>query len=329
MMLVAMLMQPNFAQEIRWDDEEPRLVLEAISDGQVSDEEFKEISHTRGFIRLGQREIGMGREFSHSEFREYLDSQVPHRYRLRKTLNDWSQIDFSSLANRAKRYLPQGADLATTVYPSIKPKPNSFVWEIDSDPAIFLFLDPAKSSEEVATTITHELHHIGYGKSCPSQKFISWKSNLTDSQQTAWTWLGAYGEGFAVLAAAKDISNPVGDMGDEVQKAWTDGMKNLDRDFSLVQEFLIASASGKLDSQQSMEKARSFYGVQGPWYTVGFHIAITIEKELGREKLIECYTDPRKLLIFYNDAVKKGERKQPTFSAELIRELGLLRSTED
>jgi Putative zinc dependent peptidase (DUF5700) len=46
----------------------------------------------------------------------------------------------------------------------------------------------------------------------------------------------------------------------------------------------------------------SFFGEQGPWYTVGYRMAVTIERQEGRARLIECMTDGRQLLPAYKRA---------------------------
>jgi hypothetical protein len=47
------------------------------------------------------------------------------------------------------------------IYPVIKPAINSFVREAATDPAIFLWLDPAVIREKFENIVAHELHHIG------------------------------------------------------------------------------------------------------------------------------------------------------------------------
>src|SRR4029079_6976947 len=112
---------------------------------------------------------------------------------LAKTLADWKKAGLSHAAARAIEYLPPNATIRAKVYSVIKPKPNSFVFEVDSDPAIFKYIEDEPRSE-FERTMSHEMHHVGYGTACGSGARIK--------------WLGAFGEGFAVLAAAGGADNP-------------------------------------------------------------------------------------------------------------------------
>src|ERR671927_436895 len=69
--------------------------------------------------------------------------------------------DANRAARRALAYLPKNAYIRAKIYPVIKPRENSFVFEVKTDPAIFLYLDPAVGQKKFENTLAHELHHIG------------------------------------------------------------------------------------------------------------------------------------------------------------------------
>lgn len=54
---------------------------------------------------------------------------------------------------------------------------------------------------------------------------------------------------------------------------------------------------------------------QGAFYTVGWHMSATIERELGRDRLVATLCDPVQLLIDYNGAAKRDRSRR----AELDR----------
>jgi hypothetical protein len=86
----------------------------------------------------------------------------------------------------------------------------------------------------------------------------------------------------------------------------------------------------RLTEDQIQETASSFFGIQGPWYTVGWEMSMLIEKTYGRPKLIECICDQRKLLPTYNKAAAKHNRRSrerlALWSASLIKRIELQKS---
>jgi hypothetical protein len=76
-----------------------------------------------------------------------------------------------------------------------------------------------------------------------------------------------------------------------------------------VESFFLDVANNRLSEEQIGATASSFFGIQGPWYTVGWKMAVTIEKTYGRARLIECFCDHRKLLDTYNLAAARHNRK--------------------
>lgn len=124
------------------------------------------------------------------------------------------------------------------------------------------------------------------------------------------TWLGAFGEGFAVLAAAggPDV-HPHAASPAEERARWDADMANFNGDLKKVERFFLDTLESRLAGDDVAKTARTFYGEQGPWYTVGWRMAVLIEKTYGRPRLIECMCDVRKLLPTYNRAAAKLNRR--------------------
>jgi len=194
--------------EVRFDATEAEralaiLVAEA-GGAKPSGELWESLLAADGYRRLHQREAAMQRAFTDQEFREFLAGPglVARREELRATLAAWQRIDLEGAAARAFAYLPAEATIRATIYPVIKPKTNSFVWDLNSDPAIFLYLDPEVSAPKLANTVAHELHHIGYGTACPGAAVEAGIEKLDPNLRRVLRWQGAFGEGIAMLAAA-------------------------------------------------------------------------------------------------------------------------------
>jgi hypothetical protein len=279
---------------------------------------------TDGYRRLKDRELGMKRKFEDADFKAFVyHISDADEESFAQALDAWKRSSMEECQKRALAYLPKGADITAKVYLLIKPQTNSFVWDVQKDPAIMLYLDAKESKEAFTSTVAHEMHHIGYDHSCPSQEFSKWLDAQSDAKKTAYIWMGAFGEGFAVLAAADGIDkDPQAWAEKDVRDDWTKGMTHQPDQFREVESFFLKVLKGDLNKDQALDKAREFYGIVGPWYTVGYTMATTIERADGRGRLIECYRDPRLLLPTYNEAVKKFHSGSPTWSDEFLRSMG-------
>jgi hypothetical protein len=98
------------------------------------------------------------------------------------------------------------------------------------------------------------------------------------------------------------VSNP------DERARWDRDMANFNVDLKKVESFFIEVLENRLTDEQIQETASSFFGIQGPWYTVGWKMAVVIEKTYGRRKLIQCFCDQRKLLPTYNRAAARLNR---------------------
>ncbi len=294
----------------------------------VGEANWQKLFESEPYVRLKKREASLHRAFTDEDFRKFVLSGelAAQAQELERALEQWVKADLTAAARRVLAYLPDKAVIRAKVYPVIKPQKNSFVFETQTDPAIFLFLDPKVSAPKFENTVAHELHHIGYAsvestEAEPEAKTIG-------GVRAALNWMGAFGEGFAMLAAAgsPDV-HPHAVSGREERERWDRDMANLPRDFKALEKFFLDVIGGKLKTKEAIEKkAYSFFGIQGPWYTVGYEMAVVIERQEGRAVLIECMSDPRRLLATYNrDAAAvnaAGKEHLPLWSKQLLAGIG-------
>ena len=278
----------------------------------IAEADWQRVFQSEGYVRLKQRETSMKRSFEDADFKTFVlsDQLLARTAALDETLARWKKADTTRAARLALAYLPPDAKIRAKIYPVIKPRENSFVFDVQNDPAIFLYLDPAVSREKFENTLAHELHHIGYGTTCPRKDVESAMDKLPPATKNLLTWIGAFGEGFAMLAAAggPDV-HPHAVSGAEERARWDKDMANFNDDLKKVDAFYNEILEGKLTQDQVREKGFSFFGVQGPWYTVGWRMSVLIEKTYGRTKLIECMCDQRLLLATYNRAAQEHNRR--------------------
>jgi hypothetical protein len=291
----------------------------------LSDADWQSLFSSEGYVRLKRREASMQRSFTDEEFKSFVlsDEMLRKQQALAKTLADWKKANVNTAARRALAYLPKDSVIRAKIYPVIKPRDNSFVFEVNTDPAIFLYLDPAKTKEQFENTLAHELHHIGYGSRCPGASVEAEIANRPPLVRGTLRWVGAFGEGFAMLAAAGGPNvHPHKFSSAKDRDRWDRDLGNFNNDLKQVDQFFRDILDARLTDDERNQRGFSFFGVQGPWYTVGWRMAVLIEKTFGRKRLIECMCDQRKLLVIYNEAARKHNRKadEPLalWSSELI-----------
>jgi hypothetical protein len=301
------------AVDIRLVTDEADAVLsilqETLAGKPPVEADWTRLFSTEGYVRLKKREQSLKRPFEDGDFKEFAQSPElrTKTAALADTLELWKRADLKAAASRALTYLPAGTAIRAKVYPVIKPKTNSFVFELQTDPAIFLYLDPEMSSAQFENTVAHELHHIGFAAAClPAFEGEEYKKRPAEVR-TVLEWIGSFGEGVAMLAAASgpDVHphavSPTAD-----RERWDKDMANFNSDLKKVEEFFLDILDGRLKGEEVIREAGfSFFGIQGPWYTVGWKMAALIEKTFGRQKLIDCLCDSTAFLANYNEAAAK------------------------
>jgi hypothetical protein len=285
--------------------------------------DWPRLFHSEGYQRLAEREAAFKRPLAEDTFKAFvlgpdLRQAAPD---LARTLATWRSADLTGCARKALAYLPEGARIEARVYPVIKPRSNSFVFK---EHLIFLYLDPNRTQAQFENTVVHEFHHIGLGSLKPEPKAAAELERLPASARAAADWLSAFGEGFAMLAAAggpevhPHAQSPAAD-----QERWDRDLAQFDPDLKRVETFLLEVAEGRLTGEAIQDQGMAFFGVQGPWYTVGWRMASTIERQLGRPALLACMRDPRQLLPRYNQAATMAGTAGARWSERLMAELGV------
>jgi hypothetical protein len=307
-----------------------RILDKRLRGESATTSDWQRLFSSDGYQHLKEREASMGRAFTDSAFAAFLtsDSLLQRASALDHALPPLERLDVSAAAVRSLKYLPNGTRLRARLYLEIKPRTNSFVFTgRDSTPSIFLYVDPDRSPAQLENTIAHELHHIGLNSACPDPAF----PNATPAQRMLLTYLGAFGEGQAMLAAAGSPSvHPHATDDDTVQARWNRDVAHASTDVGELSRFFVSVLDGSMTSADSVrQQAVTYFGVQGPWYTVGWVMASTIEQELGRDALIGSLCEPTQFLARYNEAARRANAHGaalPVWSEDLVARLIALRA---
>jgi hypothetical protein len=294
----------------------------------VSDADWQRLFTSAPYLRLKKREASMHRDFADEDFKNFVVSGELAKKAplLQRTLDAWKKADLPAAANRILPYLPSNAQVKASVYPVIKPKTNSFVFETTSNPAIFLYLDPEESQSEFENIVAHESHHIGFSDA--NKQYEERIKSQPQNAQKAAEWMGAFGEGLAVLGAAGSADvHPMRDFNADQRIRWDQDMKFVDQELVQVNQFFLDIIGGGFTKPEIADHvAFTFFGYRGPWYTVGYKMGQLVEKHFGRAVLIECMSNPPQLLAKYNEAATEenaaGKDKLPLWSPELLKAVG-------
>ncbi len=310
--LLLAVQDPSVSLTLVPDEAEAALaILEARAAGrEPGTADWAALRASEGYRRLHLREATMGRGFSDSTFAAFLreDSMAARAPALRETLGRWASVDFAALGAGVLEWLPAGTRIRARIYPLVKPRPNSFVFEVRTDPAIMLFLDPDVTAKKFANTAAHELHHIGLAAACTDEP----PAGSPDGLRQVLRWAGAFGEGFAMLAAAggPDV-HPHATSEPGERAVWDEAVAQFDGHLAELDRFFLDVLEDRAGGEDSVTaRARSFYGTaQGPWYTVGWRMAATVVEEFGRERFLTVMCSPGAFLRLYDEAAVRREAR--------------------
>jgi|SRR5579859_326923 len=286
-----------------------------------TDADWLRLFSSAGYRALARRETSFKRPFSEDRFRAFVlsDSLLARAPQIIATLDAWRHIDVHDAAALALAYLPPGTPLHSTVFFEIKPQGNSFVFDLDGERAIFLYVDPSKGGPQTENTMAHELHHVGITAACPDTGAVR-DSAVWRTEQ----WMTGFGEGYAMLAAAGGPDVDPHALDDSATRArWNHDAGNFNADLARVQAFFFDILDHRIPTDSIAEHGMSFFGIQGPWYTVGWQMAVVVEKTYGRPRLISEMCTPARFLATYDQAVRETHRtaQLATWSDSLFEKL--------
>jgi hypothetical protein len=322
---------PLPAADVRIDAGEADAALAILarrrSGGAVTEGDWRRLWESDGYRRLRQREEAMGRAFADSDFAAFLlsDTLAARASALARTVADWKRLDLSGAAARAFAYLPAEARIRATLYLVIKPRTNTFVFDVRGpNPAIFAYVDPTVTRAQLENTLAHELHHIGYDRACHPRPV---DSTLPPRARTAVAYMAPFGEGYAMLAAAGSADVHPHLASDSATRArWERDVANAEADLRKLEGFFVDILDGRIASPDSLNQvAFSFFGEQGPWYTVGWVMGSTIERVHGRRRLVDALCDQRALAALYQSAARELNRRGgrlPLWSDSFLARIG-------
>lgn len=239
------LMAASPVTAVSIDDGEARAALTILRElqkgTQPSTTEWSALYASAGYRRLQQREADFKRPFTDRDFAAFLTSAatVAQTDALQRTLDGWTSKNLDEMEGRARAYLPANSALRATVYILIKPKTNSFVYQLDTNP---------------------DVHP--HWEDSPKERAV-----------------------------------------------WDAAMARYDSDFADLERFFGSIAGGSLKGDAIAAKGMTYFGTdQGPWYTVGYKMDVTIERQMGRAALVSALCDKRSYLATYNAAAQAANR---------------------
>ena len=284
------------------------IIRSAASGEAPSAGQWSALFGSHGYGHLKEREAAMGRAFTDSSFARFLtaDSVAARLPAIERVVPELEHIQVAAAARTALAYLPPDTPLRARLYLEIKPHTNSFVFTgSDSMPSIFIYVKTDETAAQLNNTLAHELHHIGTTAACRHTPSAD-SAHTTPAERMLLEYLTAFGEGRAMLAAAggPDI-HPHATDADSIRARWDHDVAHAPADMADLSGFITDVIAGRIATADSVQRrGNSYFGVQGAWYTVGWLMASTVEREAGRDALIRTLCKPVEFLSQYNRAAQ-------------------------
>jgi hypothetical protein len=129
----------------------------------------------------------------------------------------------------------------------------------------------------------------------------------------------------AVLAAAGSLdAHPLADFSESYRLLRDLGAERFADNLEELNQFFLDTVHGDALNDAVAHEGRIIFGnAGGPWYTVGYRIAVTIEREFGRGR-DACRPAPVRGSLQRSRRARKrrGRRPPPRVSAEILKAVG-------
>lgn len=320
--------------ELSLEPDQARAVLAILttraSRSPVPDSLWTRLQDAEGYRRAMERERGMDERFgldrgiNDASFRTWAlsDAALTDLDARTTALAAWETVDVDRAGRRALAYLPAGTRIRGTVYPVVREQTNSFIWDLGTDdPAIFMYVEPGRGASEIEDVLAHELHHIGSAMACTRGP-----DSVSPAEAAARSWIGGFSEGIAVLAAAGGPDNETHPNDPpEVRDAWAARIDSVEYDIAELEDFFAAVLDGRLSGDEAGRRGMTFLNrpgaPQAALYTVGWHMASSIEREKGRQAVIDAVCNPVRLLLDYQEIATLPGSELPTWSPTFLERI--------
>lgn len=284
----------------------------------VLDRHWMDLLTSEGHRLWKRRMQTVGQPVDDAEYARFLFSSKvgEQREEFRAALREWRSAHWEQAALRALDWLPENAKIVARVFIVLSPTATSFYHSEAENAAVFFALDAALSEPQRENLMVHELHHVGYFGLRGHQR----AAPALPAIQSAAEWTAAFAEGLAMLAAAGGAGvHPHAASTAETRARWDRDIAHFAQDLRAIEQFLFDVVNRRLTAEAELKAGNALLGVQGPWYTVGWMMGSIVEREFGRQALLDCMAEGSRLMARYNQAA--ADHGLTLWSSELIAAL--------
>lgn len=309
-------------------------MLDARTHGrEITDGDWSRLFETAPFpiIRFAPRDAQQ--DFSRAKFKEFVLS--PELLKRADTLRE--ALEISKHADTAKltaipQFRPRVFVTHARIVPIIAPKQRSFVVQTAQGPVVFIPLDIETARQHLEKTVASRAIF---------EAEVASMRDKSDEEITRLPWAEGtvsdltknFDGGLALLASISKVeTHPYWAYTLEEREHWNRRVGEFDQDLKKLDAMFAGILSGQLRNQQQINDLAENYATEmGAWQTVGYSMAVMIERTYGSKALIGAMRDPRWLIGLYNRAVNTAHARTgadyPNWSPEVLRAVGLESTT--